>query len=137
MDCDVIKADGGTRTAAITGSYVALAQALHTLVERKSLRAMPLRCAVAATSAGVVDGTPLLDLAYEEDYKAALDFNIVMTEEGEFVELQGTGESHPFTRREMEDILDLSETGIQRLFEIQREALAQSGIPVPQPQPAA
>jgi ribonuclease PH len=137
VDCDVIKADGGTRTAAITGSYVALAQALHTLVEKKSLRAMPLRCAVAAVSAGVVDSIPLLDLAYEEDFKAALDFNVVMTEEKEFVELQGTGESHPFTRREMDDILDLCDSGVQRLFEVQREAMSAAGIPVPQPQPAA
>jgi ribonuclease PH len=135
VDCDVIKADGGTRTAAITGSYVALAQALQTLVEKKSLRTLPLRCAVAAVSAGVVDGTPLLDLAYEEDFKAALDFNIVMTEEGEFVEVQGTGESHPFTRQEMDDILDLSDTGIRQLFDLQREAMSAAGISVPQPVP--
>ncbi len=133
VDCDVIKADGGTRTAAITGSYVALAQALHTLVEKKAIRALPLRCAVAAVSAGVVDGSPLLDLNYDEDYRAALDFNLVMTEENEFVEVQGTGESHPFTRQEMDDILDLSEGGIRQLFEMQREALATAGIPVPQP----
>jgi ribonuclease PH len=132
VDCDVIKADGGTRTAAITGSYVALAVALHKLVEAGSLRTIPLRCAVAAVSAGVVDSVSLLDLNYEEDYNAALDFNVVMTEEGEFVELQGTGESHPFRRQEMDDILDLCEGGIRRLFEVQRQVLAEAGVVVQQ-----
>jgi ribonuclease PH len=130
VDCDVIKADGGTRTAAITGAYVALAIALQGLVHAGSLRTVPLRCAVAAVSGGVVDGVSLLDLNYEEDYKAALDFNVVMTEEEEYVELQGTGESHPFTRQEMDDILDLCQGGVRRLFEIQREVLAHSGIDV-------
>jgi ribonuclease PH len=133
IDCDVIKADGGTRTASITGAYVALALAMQTLVEKKGLRTSPLRCAVAAVSAGVVDGVPLLDLAYEEDFKAALDFNLVMTEKGEFVEVQGTGESHPFTRDEMNEILDLSEGGIRQLFELQKEALASAGVTLPQP----
>jgi ribonuclease PH len=133
VDCDVIKADGGTRTASITGAYVALAIALQGLVEKKSLRSVPLRCAVAAISAGIVDGTPMLDLPYEEDSRAALDFNLVMTEEGEFVEVQGTGESHPFTRQEMNEILDLGESGIRQLFELQKEALAAAGVPVPQP----
>jgi ribonuclease PH len=133
IDCDVIKADGGTRTASITGAYVALALAMQTLVEKKGLRTSPLRCAVAAVSAGVVDGVPLLDLAYEEDFKAALDFNLVMTEQGEFVEVQGTGESHPFTREEMNEILDLSEGGIRQLFKLQQEALATAGVAVAQP----
>ena len=128
---DVIKADGGTRTAAITGSYVALAIALDKLVQAGSLRAVPLSCAVAAVSAGVMDGVPLLDLNYEEDFGAALDFNVVMTETGEFVELQGTGESHPFSRQEMDDILDLCAGGIRRLFEFQRSALAGAGVPLP------
>jgi ribonuclease PH len=103
------------------------------LVGKGSLRTIPLRCAVAAVSAGVVDGTPLLDLPYEEDSKAALDFNLVMTEEGEFVEVQGTGESHPFTRDEMNEVLDLGESGIRHLFEFQQQALAAAGVPVPQP----
>jgi len=133
VDCDVIKADGGTRTASITGAYVALALAMQPLVEKGSFRTIPLRCAVAAVSAGVVDGTPLLDLPYEEDSKAALDFNLVMTEEGEFVEVQGTGEAHPFTRDEMNEILDLGESGIRQLFESQKQALAAAGVPVPQP----
>jgi ribonuclease PH len=132
VDCDVIKADGGTRTASITGAYVALAIAMQSLVEKKSLRAIPLRCAVAAVSAGTVDGTPVLDLPYEEDSRASLDFNLVMTEEGEFVEVQGTGESHPFTRQEMNEILDLGEAGIRQLFEFQKQALALAGVPVPQ-----
>jgi len=133
VDCDVIKADGGTRTAAITGAYVALAEAVHKLVEAKSINSWPLRCAVAAVSAGIVDGTALLDLNYEEDYKAALDFNVVMTELGEFVEVQGTGESHPFTRAEMDEILDLAETGIRQLFEAQRAALTSIGITAREP----
>ncbi len=131
--CDVIKADGGTRTAAITGAYVALAQAIHKLIGAKALSSSPIRGAVAAISAGIVDSVPLLDLNYEEDYKAAADFNVVMTDAGEFVEIQGTGESHPFTRREMEELLDLTEGGIRRLFEAQRAALAEAGIAVEQP----
>lgn len=133
VDCDVIKADGGTRTAAVTGAYVAVAQAVHKLVEAKKLNTVPLRCAVAAVSAGLVDGIPLLDLNYEEDYRAAVDFNVVMTEEGDLVELQGTGESHPFSRDAMNELLDMSETGVRQLFEAQRDALAGAGIPVAQP----
>jgi len=133
VDCDVIKADGGTRTASITGAYVALALAMQTLVAKGSIRTIPLRCAVAAVSAGIVDGTPLLDLPYEEDSRASLDFNLVMTEAGEFVEVQGTGESHPFTRQEMNEIIDLGESGIRQLFEFQKQSLAAAGVPVPQP----
>jgi ribonuclease PH len=131
VDCDVLQADGGTRTAAITGAYVALAQAVQTLVAKGAIPAFPLRCAVAATSAGVVEGTPLLDLNYEEDAGAEVDFNVVMTEDGQLVEVQGTGESHPFTREAMDELLALAEGGIQRLFEIQRAALEQAGVPVP------
>jgi ribonuclease PH len=133
VDCDVIKADGGTRTAAITGAYVALAQAFHKLVTDGSLPAMPLRSAVAAVSAGVLDGIPLLDLNYEEDFKAAVDFNVVMTSAGEMVEVQGTGESHPFTRADMDRLLDLSEAGVRQLFAAQDEALSGAGIKVPSP----
>jgi len=128
VDCDVIKADGGTRTAAITGAYVALALAFAKLREANKLESAPLRCAVAAISAGIVDGVPLLDLNYEEDYRAAVDFNVVMTEEGELVEVQGTGESHPFTRGAMNELLDMAEGGIRQLFEVQREALARAGV---------
>ncbi len=131
VDCDAIQADGGTRTAAITGAYVALAQAMHKLTEDASLPAFPLRCAVAATSAGVIEGTPVLDLNYEEDAHAEVDFNVVMTEEGELVEVQGTGESHPFTRRSMDELLTLSESGVRRLFDVQKTALAEAGIVLP------
>jgi len=131
VDCDVIKADGGTRTAAITGAYVALAQSLNTLMEAGRIQAYPLRCSVAAISAGILDGIALLDLNYEEDFRAAADFNVVMTEAGEFPEIQGTGESHPFTRAEMDELIDLSQSGIRRLFEAQRTALDIAGIKVP------
>jgi ribonuclease PH len=133
VDCDVIKADGGTRTASITGAYVALVQAMHGLVEKEVYRAIPVRCAVAATSAGTVDGTLLLDLAYDEDSKAAVDFNVVGTEAGELVEIQGTGESHPFTRGEMAELLDLCEQGLTELFEAQKQALASIGVTPPEP----
>jgi ribonuclease PH len=128
VDCDVIQADGGTRTAAITGSYIALRQAAEFLVQRGDISAMPVRSAVAATSVGLVDGMPLLDLCYEEDARAQVDFNVVMTAEGELVEVQGTGETRPFTRQEMDDLLALAEDGIRRLFETQRIALAEIGI---------
>jgi ribonuclease PH len=131
VDCDVVQADGGTRTAAITGAYVALSQAMHKLVQDGSLRSFPLRCAVAATSAGVIEGMPVLDLNYEEDARAEVDFNVVMTEEGELVEVQGTGESHPFTREAMNDLLDLAMAGIRRLFEVQSAALAGAGVALP------
>ena len=128
VDCDVIQADGGTRTAAITGAYVALRQACELLVQRDDIASMPLRCTVAATSAGVVDGMPVLDLCYDEDARAEVDFNVVMTADGELVEVQGTGESHPFSRQAMNELLDLAETGIRRLFEAQKTALAEIGI---------
>jgi len=126
----VLRADGGTRTASITGAYVALVQAFHKLKEAGALPTIPVRCAVAAVSAGVVDGVALLDLNYEEDFRAAVDFNVVMTEEGELVELQGTGESHPFTRESMNELIDLCDGGVRELFQVQREALASAGIVV-------
>lgn len=128
VDCDVIQADGGTRTAAITGAYVALRQACARLVQQGDIASTPLRCPVAATSAGVVNGVPILDLCYDEDARAEVDFNVVMTAEGELVEVQGTGESHPFTRQAMNELLDLTETGIRRLFEAQKQALAEIDI---------
>ncbi|MEX0800220.1 MAG: ribonuclease PH [Dehalococcoidia bacterium] len=131
IDCDVIQADGGTRTASITGAYVALAQALHGLVAAGAIPSLPLRCAVAATSAGVIDGMPLLDLNYGEDASAAVDFNLVITEEAELVEVQGTGESHPFSRDTMNELIDLALAGAQRLFQVQRAALAEAGVAVP------
>jgi ribonuclease PH len=137
VDCDVIKADGGTRTAAITGAYAALVQAMAKLADSGAYTALPVRCAVAAISAGVVDGIALLDLPYEEDFRAALDFNVVGTELGELVEVQGTGESHPFTRDHMNDILDLCMEGLRELFAAQKAALAAAGITAPEPAPTA
>jgi ribonuclease PH len=128
IDCDVIVADGGTRTAAITGAYVALAQAVHRLIEDKKLSANPLQGAVGAVSAGIVDSIPLLDLDYEEDYRAAVDFNVVMTEDDKLVEIQGTGESHAFSRDELDELLALTQTGISQLFDVQKAALVEAGI---------
>jgi ribonuclease PH len=136
VDCDVIKADGGTRTASITGAYVALVQAMHRYLESGVYKSLPMRCGVSAVSAGVIDGIALLDLPYEEDFRAALDFNVVGTELGELVEVQGTGESHPFTRDQMTEILDLCTQGMRELFGYQRRALESAGIAVPVPTPA-
>ncbi|MDA8216456.1 MAG: ribonuclease PH [Dehalococcoidales bacterium] len=124
VDCDVLQADGGTRTAAITGGYVALALAVKRLVEGKTLAKNPLRGAVAATSVGLVDGEGLLDLAYEEDVRAEVDFNVVMTGTGDLVEVQGTAEGKPFSRAQMNHLLDLAGKGIAELLEAQRQALA-------------
>lgn len=124
VDCDVLQADGGTRTAAITGGYIALFQALHTLKERGMLRSIPLKSAMAATSVGIVDREKLLDLCYEEDYRAAVDFNVVMTDKGKFVEIQGTAEGKPFSKETIDALLSIAEKGINQLFEIQKTALA-------------
>lgn len=123
VDCDVLQADGGTRTAAITGSYVALVQALNTLVGRELIPSLPIRSAVAATSVGIVGGEQLLDLCYDEDSWAEVDFNVVMTSEGEFVEVQGTAEASPFSKETIDSLLALAERGIKRLFETQQAAL--------------
>jgi ribonuclease PH len=128
VDCDVIKADGGTRTAAITGSCVALVQALQTLVDAKVVTALPMSGLVAAVSVGVVDGVPLLDLNYKEDSSAQVDFNVVMTEHGEFVELQGTAEGQPFDRAMSDRLIDLAAKGIAELNEAQRAAITALGI---------
>ena len=123
VDCDVVQADGGTRTAAITGAYVALYQALKTINGIGLLSSIPLDSAVAATSVGIARGYQMLDLCYDEDYNAAVDFNVVMTSRGEFVEVQGTAEGKPFTRASIDELLSLAEKGIQQLFQTQREAL--------------
>ncbi len=123
VDCDVLQADGGTRTAAITGSYVALHQAFNTLVNMGVLSSMPLKSAVAATSIGIVHGHQLLDMCYDEDCNAAVDFNVVMTSKGEFVEIQGTAEAKPFTRETIDSLLSLAEKGIKQLFEVQQAVL--------------
>jgi ribonuclease PH len=124
VDCDVIQADGGTRTAAITGAYVALHQACQRLVQQGDLPILPLRGAVAATSAGIVDGMSLLDLNYGEDSRAEVDFNVVMTEDGEFVEVQGTGESRAFSHETLDKLLELAQAGIIELVETQKRAVA-------------
>jgi ribonuclease PH len=126
IDCDVIRADGGTRCAAITGAYVALRQAFAKLLAGGSLSAMPLTDALAAVSAGVVDGVPLLDLTYEEDSRAEVDFNVVMTAGGEFVEVQGSAESHPFTQATMDQLLGLAAQGIRELLAAQTSALGET-----------
>lgn len=124
VDCDVIQADGGTRTAAITGAYVALAIALRTLVDYKVLRDNPLKDSVAATSVGIVDGVPMLDLAYDEDSRADVDMNVVITGSGKFVEVQATAEHAPFEDEDLARLIELARTGVSQLRSIQEEALA-------------
>jgi ribonuclease PH len=128
VDCDVIKADGGTRTASITGSCVALAQAMHKLVAAGTLASLPMSGLVAAVSTGIVEGVPVLDLDYPEDSSAEVDFNVVMTDDGRFVEVQGTAEGPAFERDMMDRLLDLASAGIKQLNDIQREALTALGI---------
>jgi len=123
VDCDVIQADGGTRCASITGAYVALALACRKMLRNSVIKTSPILSEVAAVSVGIIDGTPVLDLAYAEDSTADVDMNIVCTGTGKFIELQGTAEREPFTRDEMDAMLLLAEKGINRLFEIQRTAL--------------
>jgi ribonuclease PH len=124
LDCDVLQADGGTRTAAITGASVALAIALGKLVAAGTLKTSPLMQMVAATSVGIVDGNVLLDLAYEEDSRAEVDMNVVMLASGGLVETQATAEREPYTRAQLNQMLDFAEKGIQDLLVLQREALA-------------
>ncbi|MCC7009610.1 MAG: ribonuclease PH [Acidobacteria bacterium] len=123
IDCDVLQADGGTRTASITGGFVALVLALERLREQGTLARVPVTDYVAATSVGVVDGTPLLDLAYTEDSKAEVDMNVIKTSDGRFIEVQGTAESKPFSRAELDALLALADMGIRALIEQQRGAV--------------
>lgn len=123
IDCDVLQADGGTRTASITGAYVALADAVSWLRERKLLVGEPLTGSVAAISVGIVDGLPMLDLCYEEDSAAGVDMNIVCSGAGEFIEVQGTAEGAPFNRAQMDALLDLGQAGCAELTELQALAL--------------
>jgi len=123
VDCDVLQADGGTRTASITGGYVALALALRKLIAAGTVPAKAMLSPVAAVSAGILGGQPLLDLCYEEDARAEVDFNIVMNGEGRFIELQGTAEADPFDRAMLNRLLDLAAVGIGGLLRTQREAL--------------
>ena len=121
IDCDVIQADGGTRTAAITGGFVALVLALERLRGQGGLARVPITDYVAATSVGVIAGTPMLDLAYDEDSKAEVDMNIVKTSDGRFIELQGTAETKPFDRQSLDALLALADTGIKELMDRQRD----------------
>jgi ribonuclease PH len=120
LDCDVIQADGGTRTASITGAFVALVLALNKMREQDMIRTMPVQDYVAATSVGIVEGTPMLDLAYIEDSKADVDMNIIKTGAGLYIELQGTAEAMPFGREALNRLLDLGDTGIRQLIALQR-----------------
>ncbi len=129
VDCDVLQADGGTRTAAITGAYVALADAVAWMDERKLTRGRPLRDSVAAVSVGIIDGQPRLDLHYEEDARAGTDMNVVMSGDGRFVEVQGTAEGEPFDRGHLDSLLELAGRGCSTLTELQLEALAAPADP--------
>lgn len=125
IDCDVIQADGGTRTASITGAFVAMVLAMHKLVKGGLLARIPVRAWLAAVSVGKVEGNLLLDLCYEEDSQAIVDMNVVMTDKNEFVEIQGTAEGYPFSREELDSLLELAKTGIKQLIDVQREALGE------------
>ena len=125
VDCDVLQADGGTRTASICGGYIALHDALTRLVQQGSLAAHPLTAFCGAISVGIVDGTPVLDLPYVEDVRAEVDMNVVMTSDERFVEVQGTAEGMPFTRGELDSMLALAEQGIREIIELQREMVAE------------
>ena len=129
LDCDVLQADGGTRTAAITGAFVALCLAVERLMAQGALKDSPITRQLAAVSVGIVEGEPLLDLCYQEDSRAQVDMNLVMTQDisgTQFVEVQGTGEGRPFARRELDALLDLGELGIRQLMQAQRDALGES-----------
>ena len=125
LDCDVIQADGGTRTASITGAYVALHDAVSGLLQQGLIKENPIKDSVAAISVGIYQGTPVLDLDYPEDSDCDTDMNVVMLGSGHFVEVQGTAEGHPFSREEMDTLLELAKLGIGQLGEMQRTALAQ------------
>ncbi|WP_163470033.1 ribonuclease PH [Fusobacterium sp. IOR10] len=123
IDCDVIQADGGTRTASITGGYIALAMAIERMMKLGKIKVNPLKSQVAAISVGIVSGIPMLDLKYTEDSSAEVDMNVVMNDKGEFIEVQGTGEEATYSRKELNELLDLAEIGLKELFEIQTQTL--------------
>jgi len=124
LDCDVLQADGGTRTASISGAYVALVIAVNDLCKQKNLKRNPIHGQVAAVSVGIFDGIPVLDLDYDEDSQAETDMNVVMNEAGRFIEVQGTAEGHAFTRSEFDEMLALAEKGIKEITELQNAAIA-------------
>ncbi|MBV8670543.1 MAG: ribonuclease PH [Candidatus Eremiobacteraeota bacterium] len=129
LDCDVLQADGGTRTAALSGAFVALCSALATARAKGTLRGWPVVDWLAATSVGIVGDAPMLDLTYEEDSRAEVDMNVVMTGDGRFVEIQGTAEQEPFNRGQLDKLLALARAGIEAIIGVQREALAPAALP--------
>jgi ribonuclease PH len=131
IDCDVLNADAGTRTASITGGYVALVLALANLREKRLIDRLPLTGSVAAVSVGIVGGKAVLDMTYDEDHRAEVDFNVVMTGTGRFVEVQGTAEGKPFTQAQLDRLLALAREGIDRLSTMQRETLRDAGVTLP------
>ena len=128
IDCDVIQADGGTRTTSITGAFIALVDAVNKIHKQKSFKVYPIRKFVCATSVGIVGEEKLLDLCYEEDSNAKVDMNIIGTDDGQFVEIQGTGEEAPFTRSELNEILDLGEKGIKQMIQLQKDCLKKDAL---------
>ena len=128
IDCDVIQADGGTRTTAITGAFVALVDAINKLHKEKPFKVYPIRNFVTATSVGIVGEEKLLDLCYEEDSIAKVDMNVIGTEDGEFIEIQGTGEESPFNRNELNELLDLAQKGIKQMVQIQKDSLKMDSL---------
>ena len=128
IDCDVIQADGGTRTTSITGAFIALVDAVNKIHKQKSFKVYPIRKFVCATSVGIVGEEKLLDLCYEEDSNAKVDMNIIGTDDGQFVEIQGTGEEAPFTRSELNEILDLGEKGIKQMIKLQKDCLKMDAL---------
>ena len=128
IDCDVIEADGGTRTAAITGAFICLADAMKYALETGMIKESPLKECVAAISVGLVEGRPLLDLCYEEDYGAEVDMNVVMTGSGKFVEVQGTAETEPFERQRLDEMLGLASGGIEKLIEMQKAEIPEGVV---------
>ena len=128
IDCDVIQADGGTRTTSITGAFIALVDAVNKIHKQKSFKVYPIRKFVCATSVGIVGEEKLLDLCYEEDSNAKVDMNIIGTDDGQFVEIQGTGEEAPFTRGELNEILNLGEKGIKQMIQLQKDCLKMDAL---------
>ena len=128
IDCDVIQADGGTRTTSICGAFVALVDAMNKLHRHKPFKVYPIRKFLCATSVGIVGDEKLLDLCYEEDSTAGVDMNVIGTDEGEFVEIQGTGEEAPFNRKELNELLDLAEKGIKQMIQLQKECLKMDSL---------
>ncbi|MGL4572238.1 MAG: ribonuclease PH [Clostridium sp.] len=128
IDCDVIQADGGTRTTSITGAFIAMVDAVNKLHKVKPFKVYPIRSFVAATSVGIVKGEKVIDLCYEEDSKAKVDMNVIATDEGEFVEVQGTGEESPMSRAELNELLDLGEKGIKQMVALQKNSLKMDAL---------